>query len=76
MNECSVLQRLSFLSVRFNPIEALGSSGVTDSQVDGARHFTLASSSVHEKKQAFLHRHIPVPAIFLLLCSLDGVVKP
>ena len=32
--------------------------------------------SAHEKKQGFLHRHIPVPAISLLLCSLDGVVKP
>jgi hypothetical protein len=50
---------------KFNPVEALSSGGVTDFQVDGARHTLLQVSCAHEKKQAFLRRHIPVPAIFL-----------
>ena len=76
MNEwtCFYYKLWKTYSVRkFNPIEA---SSVIDFQVDGARHL-LTFSSAHEKKQGFLASSYSCTChIFLLLRSVDGVVKP
>jgi hypothetical protein len=52
---------------QFNPIEALSFlMALLTFRLTEQGTLTLVGSA-HEKKQAFLHRHIPVPAVYLLL---------
>jgi hypothetical protein len=70
----SLKETTTIVSGNFNPIEALSLVAFIDFQVDGARHLFKVLTRTSKKFLAIIiFLYLPYS---LLLCSLDGVVKP